>query len=224
MLALLIASLGFAAIHLLVAGTRVRDALVARLGEGAYSGLFSLASAGLLGAMIWTFVRARTIAITPYYDLRWVAVLLVFIAFVLIVLGVTTVGATGVGGGKQLQHPDSARGIHRITRHPFLWGVALWAAAHIAYNPGTAYLVFFGTFLVVALAGTFSIDAKRARRFGELWPAYARITSSVPFVAIAQGRNRLAPGEIGLWRIAAAIAVFVLALMLHARLFGMPAW
>jgi uncharacterized membrane protein len=169
-------------------------------------------------------VRARRLEITPYYDLRWIAVLAVFVAFLFVVLGVTTVGATGVGGGKQLEQADPARGVHRITRHPFLWGVALWSLVHLLYNPGAAYTIFFGTFLAVALAGTFSIDAKRVRRYGGRWPAYARLTSNIPFVAIAQGRNRLALAEIGPWRIAAAIVAFVVALALHARLFGMPAW
>lgn len=224
MYALVAASLGFAAIHLLVSGTRLRDALVARMGERIYAGMFSLASGALLGLMIWAYVRARVPEITPYYDQRWIAVALVFLAFTLIVLGVTTPGATGVGGGRKLEEPDSARGIHRITRHPFLWGTALWALAHLAYNPGTVNGVFFGTFLVVALAGTVSIDRKRARRFGGLWPAYARLTSNLPFVAIFQGRNRFVRREIRPWQVAAAIAVFVTVLALHARLFGLPAW
>ena len=45
---LLAAAAFFLAIHLLVSGTRVRDALTGRIGQGPYMGLFSLASiAGL---------------------------------------------------------------------------------------------------------------------------------------------------------------------------------
>lgn len=224
MLALIAASLSFAAIHLLVSGTRLRDALVSRIGERAYAGAFSLVSGVLLGLMIWAYIRAHVPQVTPWYELRWIAVAAMLIAFLLIVLGVTTPGVTGVGGGKKLAEPDSARGIQRITRHPFLWGVTLWALVHLIYNPGAVNGVFFGTFFVVALAGTFSIDRKRERRFGELWPRYAQLTSNLPFAAIAQGRNRFSAGEIGLWRIAAAIAVFVTVLILHGKLFGMPAW
>ena len=224
MTALIAASLSFAAIHLLVSGTRLRDVLVAKLGERAYAGLFSLASAALLGWMIWAFVKARTVAITPLYDLRWLAAVLVFVAFALIVLGLVTPGPTVVGGEKRLKDPDSARGIHRITRHPYLWGVALWALVHLIYNPGIAYAVFFGTFLLVAVAGTFSIDAKRARRFPELWPAYARRTSNFPFGAIAQSRNRLAPGEVEWWKWLSVLVAFAAMIAVHAQFFGLPAY
>jgi hypothetical protein len=129
--------------------------------------------------------------------------------------GLTTPAATGVGGGALLAKPDTVRGIHRITRHPFLWGVAIWAVVHLVFNTGVPERVFFGTFLLVAVAGTFSIDAKRARRYGESWPAYARQTSNFPFVAIVQGRNQLRLAEIGLWRFAAVLGVFALVLALR---------
>lgn len=221
MLELTMAALAFAALHLLVSGTRLRDVLVGRLGERAYAGAFSLASAVLLGWMIYAYVHARVPAVTPLHDWRWLAAIAMFIAFVLIVLGLLTPGATVVGGEKRLK--DEAHGIHRVTRHPFLWGMALWALVHLVYNPGLPHLVFFGCFALVAFVGTFSIDGKRARRFGELWPRYAALTSNLPFAAIAQGRNHLALAEIGWWRMLAAVAAFVVVLLLHARLFGVPA-
>ena len=58
-------------------------------------------------------------------------------------------------------------------------------------------IVFFGAFLVTALAGMPSIDAKLARRDPATWQALSAATSIVPFAAIAQGRNRFVPGEIG---------------------------
>jgi uncharacterized membrane protein len=45
-----------------------------------------------------------------------------------------------------------------------LWSVALRAAVHIVDNRDSAAMVFFGTFLVTALLGMPSIDAKLARR------------------------------------------------------------
>ena len=45
----------FVLIHLLVSGTRLRDALTGRIGEGPYMGLFSLASVGCLTWLILAF-------------------------------------------------------------------------------------------------------------------------------------------------------------------------
>jgi uncharacterized membrane protein len=223
MTSLALAALVFIAMHLLIAGTRLRDALVLRLGERSYRGLFSLASAAVLGWLIWAYVRARAPQLTPLLELRWLAGALLSVAFLLIVLGVTTPGPTIVGGEKLLDRDDPARGIHRVTRHPFLWGIALWGAVHIVYNPGLAHLVFFGTFVAVGIAGTFSIDAKRLRRFGEKWQRYAAVTSNVPFAAVATGRNRIVWSEFGALRPAAAVVAFVLVAVLHARFFGVPA-
>jgi uncharacterized membrane protein len=118
------------------------------------------------------------------------------------------------------QGPEAARGIVRITRHPFLWGVALWALVHLIVNGDLASLIFFGSLLVLAVVGTLSIDAKRRRSFGEQWSRFANVTSDVPFAAIAAGRNRLGPAlaEIGLWRPLAAILVYAVAFYFHGRL------
>lgn len=221
---LMLAAVAFAAIHLLVAGTRLRDGLVARLGERGYQGLFSLASAGLLTWLILAFGRARHIALTPWTEFRWIGLIVMLLAFTLVVLGLLTRAPTVVGGEKLLAQEDSARGIHRITRHPFLWGIALWAATHMVFNPEAPNLVFFGTFLLVALAGTFSIDAKRARRFGQQWQRYAERTSNVPFAAIIQKRNRLAWSELGFGKLSAALVVFALLVIFHRVFFRAAAF
>lgn len=222
MTSLVVAACAFAAMHLLVSGTRVRDALVAKLGEARYRGVFSLASAGVLGWLIWAYVQVRVPAPTPLIDWRWLGGALVFAAFLLIVLGLATPGPTIVGGEKLLARGVEARGVHRITRHPFLWGIALWAAVHLAFNPDAASLWFFGTFVLVAVAGTFSLDAKRLRLYGEDWRRYAAQTSNIPFAAIARGRGRLAVGELGWGKLAAAVVAYVAFALLHARLFGLP--
>lgn len=219
---LTLAAVAFAALHLLVSGTRVRDALVARLGERAYRGLFSLASAVTLGWLIWTYGRVRVPTPTTLLELRGIANVLMLVALLLVVYGLFTPGPTVVGGERLLDRPDPARGIQRITRHPFLWGVALWAVVHMVFNRELPNLLFFGTFLLVAVAGTFSIDAKRARLFGDRWRRYAAQTSNVPFAAIVQGRAKLAWRELGLVPLGVTVAVFGALVMLHARFFGVP--
>ena len=51
-----------------------------------------------------------------------------------------------------------------------LWSFAIWAAVPIIGNGDTAALVFFGAFLVTALAGMPSIDAKMAANNPDTWP------------------------------------------------------
>jgi uncharacterized membrane protein len=108
----------------------------------------------------------------------------------------------------------------RITRHPFLWGVAIWSGFHLAANGDEASVIFFGTLFVLALAGTFSIDAKRKRKLGAGWDAFASRTSNIPFAAVISGRNELHLGESIGWRFWAAALLFLGILFAHARIFG----
>jgi uncharacterized membrane protein len=215
----------FLLIHLLISGTRVRDALAGAIGQGPYMGIFSVASVVVL---VWTamaYGKAQTGGADPLYWsatplTKWIQLAVTFVAFMLAVPGLLTPNPTSVRMENQLDKPDVARGIIRITRHPFLWGVALWAAGHLMVNGDLASLIFFGALLVLALFGTASIDAKRRRALGEKWDAFAAQTSAIPFAAIAAGRQTLKIGEIGWWRLGVAVILWGALLSAHRFLFG----
>jgi uncharacterized membrane protein len=228
MTSLLAAAAFFVLLHLLVSGTRLRDALSGAIGEGPYMGLFSLASIGGLAWLGLAFATSRTAAWNlAYWDptptTRYVQIVLQLVALLLIVPGLTTPNPTSVRQESALDRPDVVRGMLRITRHPFLWGVAIWAAGHLLVNGERASIVLFGSLLVLALFGTASIDAKRRRALGETWDAFAAQTSNVPFGAILSGGQRLSLGEIGWWRVLLAVAVWAALLYGHPFLFGVPA-
>ena len=209
---LLLAALLWIGVHVGLSGTSLRDMAVARIGEGAFRGVFS----GLSFVSIALLVRAWGAAgTTPLWDapnaLRWVLVLLMLPAFILFVAAVAKPNPTAIGGEAQLG--AEARGIQRVTRHPMLWSFALWAFVHVVGNGDSAAVVFFGAFLVTALAGMPSIDTKLAARAPGAWARLAATTSIVPFGAIAAGRNRLVLAEIG-W-IAPVVGLIAWAALLH---------
>jgi uncharacterized membrane protein len=215
---LIVAALVWVGVHVGIAGTRLRDAVVANIGEGRFRGLFALLSVLALAFLIWCWHRSAT---TPLWYapiwLRWVLVAVMLVAFVLFVASVSDRNPTMIGGDAA----QPTRGIQRITRHPMLWSFALWAAVHIIGNGDSAAIVFFGAFLVTALAGMPSIDAKLARRDPATWQALSAATSIVPFAAIVEGRNRFVPRELG-WQVALiSIAAWALVLRLHPWLFGL---
>lgn len=220
---LIAASFLFFAIHIFVSGTPLRDRAVGAFGEGPYRGLFSLTS---LGAIVWmSFAFAGTKNMDPLWTApTWLphaggGIMLIAVLFA--VIGIATPNPTSIQQEGLLKKGEGAiQGMVRITRHPFLWGAAIWAAFHIAANGDRASLVFFGTFLVVALAGMVSIDKKRKRTMGADWDAFAAKTSLIPFRAIVTGRNKFHFKEIGIIRVIVAIIVFGLIFYGHAWLFG----
>jgi uncharacterized membrane protein len=223
---LIAASAYFLLIHFGVSGTRLRDALVARLGESPYRGAFALASLLGLVWMIYGYRRAPTVDLWGrLLSIRPLAFVLVFVAFLFVVIGLATPSPTRVGMESKLAEGTAfARGIVRITRHPFLWGVALWALVHLIVNGDLASLILFGSLLLLALGGTVAIDAKRRRKFGDAWAQFAQTTSSVPFAAILSGRNSMvsALGEIGIVRPLVAVLAYALVLYFHGRFLGAP--
>ncbi len=222
---LLAAAAAFLAIHFLVSGTRLRDAIVGAIGEGPYMGLFSLASLLAIFWLVVSYNRAQASGNDPLlYDLgvgaKHLAIPVIFLAFLIGVPGLLTPNPTSVRQEGVAARPDAAKGIVAVTRHPFLWGVTIWAAMHLAMNGDAASVILFATFLILALLGPLSIDAKRKRKMGPDWEGFAARTSNVPFAAVLSGRAKLKWGELLDWRMAAAVLLFVAVLFGHASVIG----
>ena len=216
---LILAALLWVFVHIGISGTRLRDAVVARLGEGPFTIAFSVVSVVLILLMVFAWRNAETTVLwaAPGW-LRWTLALVMLPAFVLFMAShrrnPTAVGNKGLG--------DAPRGIQRVTRHPMLWSFAIWGAVHVIGNGDTAALAFFGAFLVTALAGMPSIDAKLARRSPDAWRSFAAKTSILPFGAILAGRNRLVLSEIGWMPPVVGLILWAALLHFHRGIFGVP--
>src|SRR6516162_3792141 len=219
MLSLLLAAIFFAGIHLGVAGTTIRDRAIAALGQNGYRVAFSIAS--VVGLVWLVMAYNRSPYLVTWGMLEWwkpFAIILMLPASLLVVIGLTTPNPTSVGQEGRLAQPP--QGIVRVTRHPFLTGVGLWALVHLIGSGDVASLVFCSVWAVVSFAGTVSIDRKRERLLRSAWEPFAAQTSIFPFAAIAAGRNRFSPREIGLWRWAIALLAYVVMLGGHAPVIG----
>jgi uncharacterized membrane protein len=219
MLLLIIAALIWIAIHLGLAGTTLRDAVVLRIGDTAFRAVFSVLSIVAIVFLVraWNTAPTTLLWIAPDW-LRWLLLLAMLPAFLLFVAAVSTPNPTMVGPAGVAS--TSPRGMIRVTRHPMLWSFAIWAAVHLLGAGDTAAIVFFGAFLITALAGMPSIDAKLARRDPSNWQAVSAATSIVPFAAIVQGRNHLVPREFGWLTLVIALLAWLATLWVHASLFG----
>ncbi len=79
------------------------------------------------------------------------------------------------------------RGVYAITRHPMMWGFALWALAHALVVPTQAQFVLSATIAFLALVGSAGQDVKKARLMGDAWRHWAARTSYVPFARQVSG-------------------------------------
>ena len=221
MTGLIAAACVFLGIHLAVSGTKLRDVLTRAIGENPYRGLFAMSA---LGSLIWLCVAynhasaspANLVLFEPGQTLRNLAIPVLLLSFALAVPGALMLNPTSAG-----QEKADIRGVLRITRHPFLWGVLLWAGFHLIGSGTLASTILFATFVILTAVGARTIDAKVRRRQPAHWQTVAAQTSSLPFAAIAAGRNRFVPSEYFDWRISAAAVLFAIFLYFHNYLFSM---
>jgi len=218
---LVLATVVFLAIHVLPS-TPLRALAVRLIGEGPYLGLFSLLSAAGLVWMSVVYGRAPMEALWPAQ--HFIPVFVLPFAFVLLACGLLARNPTLTGQAGVLKHGDATRGILRITRHPVMWAIMLWAGAHMLAVGSLRSVVFFGGLLLLAAAGTTLQDARKAKALGDDWKRFAASTSNIPFVAIVQGRTKLVWKEIGWWRPAVGLVLFGVVLYFHSWLFGYRAY
>jgi uncharacterized membrane protein len=207
--------------HFGISSTRLRTLLVTRIGERPYLGLYSL---NTIVAFTWLITSYRHAPLLRLWNapaaVRLAALPIVLLAFMIGAVGLTTPNPTTVGAEALFDRRDIVVGILRVTRNPFLWGVGLWALAHIAATGDLASVLLFASIGALGLVGSRLIDAKKARTYRSRWEAFAARTSNLPFLAIARGRQRFVLLEMGLWRIVLALTLFTLMLFLHRWAFG----
>jgi uncharacterized membrane protein len=217
-----IAAVVFVGSHFLLSSTGLRGRLVDRLGEGPFRAVYSALALLLL---IWIAVAYRE---APRVDL-WIPPPLIIIvplvvmpiALLLLVGGLTQPNPTAVAPGRHFAPERPAPGVLAITRHPVLWAIGLWALAHLIANGDSASVVLFGSLAFLALYGTRLIDDKKRRDWpAEDWQRFSAATSNLPFAALASSRNQWRLGEIGWWRLILAGVLYVLLIALHPVVFG----
>lgn len=217
------AVVGFVGAHFLLAAPPLRAAVVRGIGERGFLAFYSGISAVLFIWMLLAYGNA------PYVDVwypapwtRHVVFTIMPFSVLLAVLGYLTPNPTAVGGERAFEATDPAPGIFRVTRHPVMWGIGLWALSHLAANGDQASIVLFGGLAVLAFGGMLAVDAKRARRMGAKWGPLAMTTSILPFMAILERRTQFDWAGIGWRRLGIALAGFLLLLLAHPYYAGVP--
>jgi uncharacterized membrane protein len=214
MACLALASAAFVGTHFLLSHP-LRQPLAARMGVGPFQGLYSLVALVTFGAMIWIYGRIGDQP--PLWDAGeagWiVATVLMFIGSILFVG--SFLGNPALPGAR-LERGKAAGGVFAITRHPMMWGFALWAITHIIVVATPKALLFDGAILFLALVGSVGQDRKKAKLMGERFHEWTAQTAFIPF-----GRGFANPGTVAL---IGGTLLFLVATWLHPFPAGIWRW
>jgi uncharacterized membrane protein len=220
---LLIAALAFVGSHIVLSSTTLRGTLRDKLGERGYLGLYSALAAVTLAWMIVAYRHAPEIVL---WDMgrgaRHVPLVVMPFASMLLVGGLIAPNPTAVGMERAAGADDPAPGMLRVTRHPVMWAIGLWAIAHLLATGDLGSVIFFGAFAILALGGTLLIDRKKRLALGSNWQRLAELTSNIPFAALLARRTRLSPAALAL-PVAGGLLLYVVLLLAHPLIAGVPA-
>lgn len=133
-----------------------RTRTLARVGEGAFKGIYSLISLAGFALVIWGFGQARQ---TPVFlwaaptGLRHALSLVNLLAFVLLVAAYVP-----------------RNGLKARLHHPMVLGVMAWSLAHLLVNGFLAHVILFGSFLAWSIA-SYIAAVQRDRAQGTVYAA-----------------------------------------------------
>lgn len=130
----LVVFLGVHSVRMVAPG--FRETMIARMGEGPWKGIYSLASLVGLVVLVWGYGAARPLAPVLYVTPFW----LVHLVITLMALAFISLMVSVLPGGK----------LRRRLKHPMLLAVKIWALAHLLVNGDLASVLLFGAFLLWA--------------------------------------------------------------------------
>ncbi|MDP1907566.1 MAG: NnrU family protein [Hyphomicrobium sp.] len=180
---LALASLAFVGTHFLMSHP-LRAPMVKALGERGFGLVYIIVSFATLYGMTRYYGPASVEAPAPYWDpgqAGWIAATILMWLGGILFVGSLMRNPAFPTGGKPVTRIGAARGVFAITRHPMMWGFAIWALVHAIVHPTLASLIVSAAIAILALGGAAGQDHKKARLLGDPWRDWVRRTSFVPF-------------------------------------------
>lgn len=161
----------------------LRAGIVRVLGNNGFQIAYSLVSFATLGWMIVAFRAAPTH--TPLWsgfdDVSWVIGSVIALIAMVLFAGSLMVRnpALPMPGAEAAARAEPA-GVLKVTRHPMMWGFALWGVSHLVAAPTARTLVLASTIIVLALVGSHLQDRKKAALMGAAWTGWESRTRYWP--------------------------------------------
>lgn len=176
---LIAANAAFVGTHFLMSHP-LRAPLVRMLGDMGFQIAYSLVSFATLAWVYFAFKAAPPADLPGSGDTGWiVATILALPAMVLF--------AGSLVGNPALPTPDAEKqaraapkGVFKVTRHPMMWGFALWALSHMVLFWSMRTMITAFAMGVLALFGAHLQDRKKEVLMGEAWEMWERKTSFWP--------------------------------------------
>lgn len=158
----------------------LRGAMVKALGAGGFQIVYSLVSFATLGWVYFAFLAAPGADLPGSGEAGWIAATVITLPALILLAGSFMGNPALPTPMAEAQARAEPKGVFRVTRHPMMWAIGLWAASHLVLFWSTRTMVTALGMGVLALVGARLQDAKKEVLMGESWAAWESKTSYWP--------------------------------------------
>ena len=161
----------------------LRAGMVGVFGEKGFQGVYSLVSLATFAWMALAFraAPAHTPLWTGFDDISWgIGSLVALVAMVLFAGSLMVRNPALPMPGAEAAARAEPAGVLKVTRHPMMWGFALWGVSHLVAAPTARTLVLASAVTFLALVGSHLQDRKKETLMGEAWSSWESRTSYWP--------------------------------------------
>ncbi len=217
LVSLVAANIAFVGAHFVLSHP-LRAPLVKAMGEKGFMGLYSLLNLAIFAWIILAFLAVGpggAMLWNGQADVPWVVASLLSVVALVLLFGSFKGNPAMPQVTPEAVAQARVAGIFAVTRHPMMWGTAIWALAHILVAPNGRTIATAGGMAVLALFGAHLQDRKKEVLLGAAWKGWEAKTSFVPRLGALGGIGW------GLWL--AALVGWLAFTWAHKPLAGMPA-
>lgn len=214
LLLLAAANVAFVGTHFVMSHP-LRAAMTRKLGAAGFQLVYSLVSFATLVLVYFAFKAAPPSDLPGSGELGWIVATLLMVPALVLLAGSFLGNPALPTPMAEKQALAAPRGVFRITRHPMMWGIALWALAHITLHWSWRTTITAAAMGVLALVGAHLQDRKKRAIMGEAWAEWESKTSYWPRLSGFAKAGAL-PWAVGL-------ILFVFLSWLHVPLAGIQA-
>ncbi|MCR8828203.1 NnrU family protein [Pseudosulfitobacter koreensis] len=209
----------FFATHSIPLRPAFKSPLVAWLGRRWFGVIYSLLSLIMLALLIHAAGRAPYVQLWPVAEWQYRVVQGgMLVVCLLLAMAVGRPNPFSFGGWENARFEPSRPGIVRLSRHPLLLALALWAGLHLLPNGNLSHVILFGCLATFALAGQSLIDRRKRRELGDVvWQDMHNEVARASLLGAPLSRTSTA------LRIAAGVALYAFLVALHPVVIGVPA-
>ncbi|SFJ41620.1 NnrU family protein [Celeribacter neptunius] len=200
----------------------VKPWVVARVGARGFGIAYSILSTAIL---VWLIVAANRAPFAPIWDTApWmphVTLTVMFLVCLLLAASIARPNPFSFGGARNARFDPAHPGVVRLTRHPLLLALALWAFAHLLSNGDLAHVILFGAFGAFALMGGRMIDRRKRRELSARGQDHEALWAATRKGTIWPARDQRGQA---LARLLIGIGLYGALLSLHGLVIGVVVW